>query len=229
MRGLACLFLTSVSLICIAGSAEADIPWYVAGDAGASLRMDASRSTTFSNKTGTTGPGTNKVTFDTGPAVYLEVGYRLPNHLRVEGELGYSQDSVSSASPLSLNGAFPALVGARLPLQSGGGRNNYSATINAFYDMPVSEQFIPYVGAGIGVDDLAAATAHFGEPGARPIFTEDGGQIMNAAILGEAGVAIALNNRWPIIPAYRYEHIFTTGTAFRNDANILKLGVRRSF
>jgi len=31
-----------------------------------------------------------------------------------------------------------------------------------------------------------------------------------------------------VVPAYRFEHLFTTGNAFPNDANIFKLGFHYS-
>jgi opacity protein-like surface antigen len=125
--------------------------------------MDESFSTTVFNNFGTTGPATDTDTFNPGPVVNLGAGYRLPYGFRIEGELGYAYYTADTISPLSTNGAFPALTGARLPLQSGGERDQYSFTTNAFYDLPVAGQFVPYVGAGVGV-------YHGTGPGARAVY-----------------------------------------------------------
>ena len=91
------------------------------------------------SRTSTTG-------FDPGPVVNLAVGHALPLGFRVEAELGYAHYAVAGVSPLSSDGAFPELTGKRLALQSGGGRASYSATINAFYDLPVAGPVVPFVG-----------------------------------------------------------------------------------
>ena len=229
MRRFASLLLVAAGLFSAAAPAGAEGPWYGAASAGAMARLDASRSTTFFNGLGTSGPGTNRVTFDPGPVIDFAVGYRLGDGVRMEGELGYAHDAVTSARPLSLNGAFPEYAGARLGLRSGGGRDGYSATINGYYDFPLAGPLVPYVGAGVGVEDYNAATARFSGDGGAPKFTEHGAHAAYAAALGEIGVALKLSPRWSIVPAYRYEHLFVTGSAFHNDANIYRLGVRYGF
>jgi hypothetical protein len=47
-------------------------------------------------------------------------------------------------------------------------------------------------------------------------------------VLGEIGVTIELDERWAVVPSYRFEHVFTTNNASPNDANIFRLGVRYS-
>ncbi len=49
-RSYASLALLAAILIRAAGPALAESPWHVASAAGAALRLDASRSTTFSNE-----------------------------------------------------------------------------------------------------------------------------------------------------------------------------------
>ena len=123
----------------------------------------------------TTGPGTNTLTFDPGYAVNFGIGYKLPLGFRIEAERGYAHYSLASVSPLSTNGAFPALNGNRFTLQSGGGRDQYSAVLNAFYDLPISGWLVPYIGAGAGVNTTYAQTSTFVGPGGGPRFTEVGG------------------------------------------------------
>jgi opacity protein-like surface antigen len=239
-----------VGMICAAHTACAQSPWYITGSAGAYLRSDASRSTTFFNDSRTiTVPGTATTTYDPGPVVNLGVGYRLPLGFRIEGELGYAHYSVDSVSPLSTGGAptvtnpnalgtspvrfpsrdpFVGLNGNRLALQSGGGHDTYTGTINAFYDLPIPGWIVPYVGAGFGVAHGTQQTAHFSGPD-EPRFTGLGSSATNAVILAELGVTFRIDDRWSVMPSYRFEHVFTTGNAFPSNANIFKLGVRYSF
>jgi opacity protein-like surface antigen len=219
------------SVICAAQAAHAQSsspsPWYLQGSVGAFWRMDASRSTTIFNTLGTTGPGTDTNTYDPGPVVYLGIGYRLPHGFRIEGELGYSQFMDATASPLSTNGVFPRLNGSSLSLQSGGENKQYAAMVNAFYDLPISGRVVPYVGMGLGGVHSQVSTAHFTNAN-NPVFTQLGGNATNAAIMAEVGLTVTLDPKWALVPAYRFEHVFTNSGAFTYDANILKLGFRYS-
>jgi hypothetical protein len=86
-------------LLGAAGAARAESPWYVTGAAGASLRLDSGRATTFSNAAGLAGPGTNTITYDPGPAIALAAGYRLRGGFRIEGEFGYEHYTLSTKIP----------------------------------------------------------------------------------------------------------------------------------
>jgi opacity protein-like surface antigen len=192
--------------------------------------LDTSRSTTFHDvNTGASGPGTNTATFDAGYVFNLGLGYKLPIGVRVEGELGYAHYSVNGVSPVSTNGAFPPLNGNRLGLQSGGGIDQGSATVNAFYDLPVPGRFVPYIGAGFGAVLTSAQTTHFANARDTVQFTQNGGSAVHPAILGEIGLTIALDGNWAAVPSYRFEHVFTDSGAFPLDENIFELGLRCSF
>jgi opacity protein-like surface antigen len=227
MRHRSWVFLLAVAAVWAAEPAAAQSPWYIEGSAGALWRMDASRSTTCFNAAGLTGPCNNTATFDPGPVVNLGIGYRLPWGFRVEAEFGYAHYRMDTVSPLSTNGAFPELTGAQLSLLSGGGRDQYSGTVNAFYDLQRFGSVTPYIGTGVGVFATNAATAVFTGPGVSQ-FTSLGGNTTNAGIIAEAGLAIALAPQWDVVPAYRYEYLFTKSGAWTNDANIFKLGLRYS-
>ena len=141
---------------------------------------------------------------------------------------GYAHYSAESVSPLSTNGAFPLLNGNRLELQSGGARDQYLATFNAFYDLPMFGQFIPDVGAGIGgkYRQFTRRALRWGRR--RAAVYAVGGSGTNAAVLGEVGMTITLNAKWSVVPSYRFEKVFTNAGAFPNQANIFKLGLRYS-
>lgn len=225
MRYLIRFGLLCYSVIAICHDAQAQSQWYIAGSAGALLRSDSSRSVTLFNALGATGPGTNTTSFDPGPVINLAVGYRLPLGFRVEGELGYAHYAASSDSPFSSNGVFPNLVGNRLGVVSGGDRDDYSATVNAFYDFALPGWVTPYIGAGVGAARDVVQTGIFAGPGV-PKFTGRGGSQSFAVVLAEVGLNVAIGPRLAIVPSYRYEHGFGKDPL---DANVLKVGLRYSF
>ena len=135
----------------------------------------------------------------------LAINYRFTSGFEVEG--GYSHYTVSSLSPLSTDGTFPILNGSRLNVQSGGGRDEYSGTVNAFYDLQNWGAWVPYVGVGGGVDTINAETVVVAGPGGIPRFTEVGGNATDAVILGEVGVSLALDEKWSVVPSYRFQHV----------------------
>lgn len=229
MRRQVCVLVICAGVLGVVHTAAAQSPWYIIGSAGALLRMDASRSTTFFNNSGETAPGTNTASYNAGPTVNLGVGYQLPLGFRIEGELGYAYYTAGGVSPQVTNGTVPALNGSRLSLQSGGAYNTYSATVNAFYDLPIPGRIVPYIGGGIGVAHVNAQTAEFASPSGEPTFKTQGSDMTNAVILGELGAAYKIDPNWSLGPSYRFEHIFTTNNAFANNANIFKLDARYSF
>ena len=213
------------------------------------VRSDASRSTQISGfinqRVGTgilisrvtglpiitkvTGSLTSRATFDAGPVVNLGVGYRLPLGFRIEGDIIYAHYSADSIDPLSTDGTFPAFNGSRLTLQSGGTRDQYEATVNGFYDLPVAWSLVPYFGAGFGMAHVAAANALFAGPGGFPALTQRGGNATDPAIGLEVGVSFMLDATWAVVTSYRFEHLFVTGDDLDYNASVFKLGLRYSF
>jgi len=225
MRVAACVLLACAGAIGVAQTACAQSPWYVEGSAGALWRSNANRSTIFNNALGITGPGTETVTYNPGPVFNLGLGYRLPLGFRVEAEGGYAHYSIDTVSPLSTDGTFPTLNGSSFTPQSGGGRDQYSGKLNAFYDLPFSGWIVPYVGAGLGVYvNKSQTTVVISQSGSR--LNMAGGSSTNSGVLAEVGLNIILDSNWSVVPSYRFEHLFTKSGAAGNDANILKLGFR---
>jgi opacity protein-like surface antigen len=208
----------------LASSAFAQSPWYVSGSIGAYLPGDMTRSVTI-HEGGETASGTSTATYNTGPVFNLAGGYRLPLGFRVEGELGYAQFDSDTISPQSPR--FANLNGSKLSRISGGGHERYTATVNAFYDLPLGGRFIPYIGAGLGVsqNDNADGAFRLGESG---VFTAQGTDSTSGLVLAEVGFAINVSENWAVVPAYRFEHQFAPDTPGGN-ANIFKLGVRYTF
>jgi opacity protein-like surface antigen len=177
---------------------------------------------------GLTGPGTATTTFNPGAAFGIALGYRLALGLRTEAELGYLHFAVDAVAPLSTDGAIPAFDGTRAHAQSGGERDRFTATVNLFYDLPVTfAGLTPYLGGGVGYYHASGSDAVF--------VTRSGGRFAglatkadNALLLAEVGASYALTPRLSLVPAYRYGYYFGT-TAARGSANTLKLALRYTF
>ncbi|HEY2134397.1 MAG TPA: hypothetical protein VGH49_00825 [Xanthobacteraceae bacterium] len=93
----------------------------------------------------------------------------------------------------------------------------------------MSGRIIQYVGGGVGIVASQSQVAVFVAPGGVPRFTVRSGNATQATILSEVGLTIALDPRWSVVPAYRFQHVFTNSGAFGDEANIYKLGIRYSF
>jgi opacity protein-like surface antigen len=230
-NGVGWALLAGAGAICAAHTAAAQSSnWYVEGSAGALFRMDATRSTTFTNlTTGVMSPGTNDLTFSPGFVGNLGLGYRLPFGVRLEAELGYAHYSANAAYPVSRGVA--SFNGRGLGLQSGGNFDQGTATANVFYDLPIAGRVTPYIGGGFG----AALTGYQGSIFSSTTGTittglnSAGGTVVYPVILGELGLNIAVAPNWTVVPSYRFEHVFNPSGAFTNNQNIFKVGLRYSF
>lgn len=227
MRNVKTTLTIVAGIVLAAHGAAAQSNWYISGSAGALLVPDVSGSTTiFSSSSKLQGPGTNTATYNPGEALNAALGYRLPMGFRVEAELGYLHYTDDTINPLSTNGAFPAYTGAKLSNPSGGDHDRFTATVNLFYDLPVTFAGItPYVGGGAGYFHGTAADAVFLTSTDRT-FTVHGSTGDNALVLGEIGASYALTPKLSLVPAYRYEYFFGTSA---HSANILKIGLRYAF
>jgi opacity protein-like surface antigen len=228
------LFVLAASICPLRNASAQDLaqkPWYIEASAGALWRTDRSYSTTFFNSLGTTGPGTNTETFYPGPVINLGFGYYLPFGFRAEMEAGYARYTASSISPVSTNGAFPELNGSRLNVTSGAARDQYTGSLNVFYDFPDFGSMAPYVGLGTGAEYINSAVGYFSGPGV-PVFTQLAGHTTDILLLAEMGVALKVDADWSIVPSYRFQSALPTsgpvssGTVL--NAHIFKIGIRYS-
>lgn len=208
--------------------AAAESPLYVSGSVGAYFRDNVTNnSETFHNNLGRVGPGTNTMTYTPGPTINLAMGYKLLEQLRIESELGYTHYLTDTASPRSTNGAFPALNGSRLNANSGE-HNRYMATVNAFYDVPLERNLTPYFGGGFGVTHSSGSTARF-TTSLGGTFSQKSTNSDAATILGEIGFSVKISNSISVVPAYRFVHLFNSGSVTEENGHILKLGIHYSF
>src|SRR5579885_3668270 len=106
---------------------------------GPYVSLGAGANWTLNEKTNTG----NTIKFDPGPAVVGALGYGLGNGIRLEGEIGYRSNDVSSVS----NGL------------TGGKVSSWSFLGNALYDFNLGWPVTPYVGAGVGFADVSTRSA----------------------------------------------------------------------
>ncbi len=200
--------------------------WYVSAGAGAYMRDDQDGNTTVSQGI-TSGPASIHEEFDTGELFNAAIGYKFPNHLRLEGEAGYIGYGISSINPSSAS--FATLRGQSFNQVSGGDFTRYTGTVNAYYDIPLGNVFAPYFGGGIGLAYGDASNGTFRDAAGNTFIGRGGSELHGVSFL-EAGLSIAITNNIALVPAYRYYHFFddSTNTA-EESANVVKLGVRYSF
>jgi opacity protein-like surface antigen len=225
----------ALALVILAGvtsttrTSSAQSAWYIVGSAGAHMRADDSGAATFSNPQ-VSSPGTNTTSFDPGVLVNLAVGYRLPLGFPIEGELDFAYCNTNTASPFTpASTRVGDLDGTTLDLRSGGNHERYTQTVNAFYDLLLSGQFIPYVGMGFGATEDNGSNACFTEDGGSRTYIQHSATGIHPAVLAEVGLTIRLNNKWSVVPTYRFPHVFQSGNATEENANIVKVGLRYSF
>lgn len=120
-----------------------------------------------------------EVEFDTGFAFAGQFGYNF-NNFRLGGELGYQV-----ADGESDNDVRSEVDVTRF-------------TINGYIDLPIAEGAGPYIGGGFGVANLRT-----GDDLSDDFEDEDTAFTWH----GEAGLKVALNNRFSVAPTYRYQWI----------------------
>ncbi|HYB11767.1 MAG TPA: outer membrane beta-barrel protein [Alphaproteobacteria bacterium] len=178
---------------------------YVSGSAGAQL------------------PGTLKlqgdgvdenIDRDVGAALIGSVGYAFPDRIRVEAEANWRRGTTATVDGVS----------------SVGHVSEYGGLGNVLYDIPISESYTGYVGAGVGVARVGYTFSPSGGTG-----TDDSDVAF--AYQGIAGIAYNLNSNLALTADYRYFR--TTPVSIRTesgartsgeyDAHTLTLGLRYSF
>ena len=148
--------------------------------------------------------------FDDGFDVGVQLGYKQWIW-RFETEFEYGQSGFQSieapGSTTAIDGDFDI----------------YRWTGSIYYDFDNLSRFTPYFGGGLGaayIDFDDASGAITGEGSSETYFTTH----------GEAGLSIALNDQFAVVPAYRYLWLNSGGAGFDdNTAHLFKLGARYNF
>ncbi len=186
-------------------------------------------------------PLNGHVNFHSGYAVVGSVGYGFGNGLRAEVEGNYRDNQLENASV-----SFGTVNGRAL---AGGDEQKAGVMVNALYDFwELSPYVVPYIGAGIGYQDITASNVRISAPGGLPFatFNHSVGQFAYQAIVGVAipltqvtpGLALTLEGRFLGVAGNRNfgGTIFTaqgsvpTSVRFNNDINASGLvGIRYAF
>lgn len=164
----------------------------------------------------TDGPGGSEVERDTGYAIYGQYGYRFPNQLRLEAELGYGN---SEYDRFHAGGTSAGL---------GDDTDMYSLTGAAYYDFATGSPLTPYLGAGTGVvhQRFDRNTASAG--GTTLAGNDDSSTDLTA--FGELGLSYQLSSSLELVPSYRYQWI-NDGDQGLDDTtmHIARIGLRSWF
>lgn len=160
--------------------------------------------------------GNSELQHDTGYALYGQYGYRFPNQLRLEAEIGYGNTDYDRYR----NGGGSNTVG--------GDVDRYSATGAAYYDFDTGTPMGIYLGGGAGVMhqryDRATVTTN-----GRTLGGNDGDSTDFTAF-GEAGLAYRVSSSMEIVPSYRYQWI-NDGAQGLDDTtmHVARIGLRSWF
>jgi opacity protein-like surface antigen len=155
----------------------------------------------------TDGPGAD-LKRDHGYTLSGQYGYRFPNNLRLEGELGYGNSEYDRYGGTSLGDDVDA----------------YSLTGAVYYDLATGTALTPYAGLGTGlVHQRFDRQAVSGLSG-------NNGNSTDLTAFGEVGVGYKLASSWELVPSYRYQWI-NDGEQGLDDStqHVLRVGLRNWF
>lgn len=150
---------------------------------------------------------------DTGFDIGGQVGYRFGNGFRLEEAFSYYRQNVPVPSEVSKE------IGADVSSHV----NTYTVMTNGYYDFNTGTNFIPYVGAGIGLLHDSVATSISAEGVSADTSASNG---TNFAIQGIAGVAYQFNKNVAVDVQYR--HLYS-GDALIQHNNIVEAGLNYYF
>lgn len=141
----------------------------------------------------TDGAGGSEVERDPGYAIFGQYGYRFPNQLRLEAELGYGN---SEYNRFRAGGTSSSL---------GDDTDMYSLTGAAYYDFVTGTPLTPYLGGGAGLVhqrfDRNTVSA-----GGTTLAGNDGNST-DLTAFGEVGLSYQLSSNFELVPSYRYQWI----------------------
>jgi outer membrane protein OmpA-like peptidoglycan-associated protein len=162
-----------------AASANGQDGWYVGLEGGGNWIQDTSvvRTIDFPPLGDPFVAPPNKFQFDTGWAAFATVGRGFSSHWRLELEGGYRDNSLQ-----------PNAAGNNMSLRE------WSAMLNALYDIPVTDRFSVSLGMGLGGDRATL------ERKSKPFRDSD----WNFAYQGIGGISYELTDRLDLFANYRY-------------------------
>jgi opacity protein-like surface antigen len=152
--------------------------WYVGVEGGVDWIEDADGTVDFA------GPPPSipfEAEFDTGWAVFAEVGYRWESNWRLEFEAGYRQNDVDC---VSFNGGLCGKFDADV--------SQFTQMVNLVYDIPLDENVTLSLGGGLGADAVTVDAPFF----------KDTDWVMAGQLI--AGLSVKLTDDIDLFVNYRY-------------------------
>ncbi|MEM8948847.1 MAG: outer membrane beta-barrel protein [Pseudomonadota bacterium] len=205
-----CRFLVTATIVCLAtaSGASAQSPFYVGASVGGSIFFDQEIEE---------GGADFDVEYDQPSFVFAGLlGYKVATNIRVEAEISYAFGEGDVTA--SILGVDIAENGFDISVLSG--------SAGVFLDLWPVGTFIPYVGGGVGYSQVSVN-----------IDGDLSEQDQDAPLVfGEVGLPFSLTPELSIVPAARFNWIFTEeeigdGDLFADDlyTTELRLGVRYGF
>lgn len=101
-------------------------------------------------------PFDGTVDFTEGFSLNLALGYALGNGLRLEAEGGYALESCFKEMDVKMPGTLQLLNVPTGKTKMGGKLSAATLMLNAYYDLDLSDNLMPYLGGGLGMAHISA-------------------------------------------------------------------------
>lgn len=200
------LTIATLSVLAVPISSMADEgSVYIKGNLGIGIGMD----TDIDNMPDANGSA--EITFDSGFAGSIAVGYDFANPMRMEIEFLHHKNDLEISYFDTIYDTF-----------NDGDLKTHSFMLNGFYDFNTGSPWTPFVGAGLGWSKLV-----INDPG---FHASDSDDVFTYQLTG--GLAYAFNEKWTVDAQYRFlgtGDATIDGAEFSHNSNDLMLGLRYSF
>ncbi len=197
-RGVALLLAGAAAPAAGALAAAPVLGPYVSLGAGVDFLQDQS----FSPHDGY-GPLARQYTFDPGVATQASIGFGLGNGLRLEIEGDYADDHVRG-------------VHLSIPERAGGYEQQFGGFANVLYDLPLRLPVTPFIGLGVGYQDIEldhVNSSRYGVRGGSGVTVDEG----DFAYQGIAGLSypIGLLRGLSLTAEYRFIGVVSPSAFYR--------------
>jgi len=151
--------------------------------------------------------------YEKGLFISGALGYRAQENVRLEAEVSYAKLGLESVS------------GNGVAVDLSGDWDLVSFTASGFFDINTNTSVTPYIGGGAGLIywDRGVVTASLNGTSVT-IAGDDGTEVTAFA---EAGVSIALDSKFELVPSYRFQWADTGSSGIDDDTiHIFKVGLQ---
>lgn len=172
--------------------------------------------------------------YKVGYALAVRVGTRVTPNWRVEGELSYAENDVSTLTIKNDGGLGQALVGHSLDgthVDANGWVSSLSGMANVIYDFTPDRRLHPYIGAGIGVARINANNVGFSGYTIVDDSTTDFAYqgIAGASLDVAPAMAVYLDYHFFAVPNPRFHDVSGAGFDGEFKSNTISVGVTYGF